>query len=161
MNSKDHSTNGVEKEIQTTKIFNWCQEAYDKGYANASFQGGSRTGKTYNIMIWLIMFALRNPRIRIAVVRATRPALEASALMDFKDIMRRLGLFDERRMLNTKLIYTFENESFFEFFGTDDEQRVRGRKRDILFCNEANELKPRSEEHTSELQSPDHLVCRL
>src|SRR5574344_360845 len=142
MNSKDHSTNGVEKEIQTTKIFNWCQEAYDKGYANASFQGGSRTGKTYNIMIWLIMFALRNPRIRIAVVRATRPALEASALMDFKDIMRRLGLFDERRMLNTKLIYTFENEPFFEFFGTDDEQRVKKRKRDILFCNEANELKP-------------------
>src|SRR5258708_31820651 len=25
----------------------------------------------------------------------------------------------------------------------------------------SNELKPRSEEHTSELQSPDHLVCRL
>src|SRR5438552_14298295 len=25
----------------------------------------------------------------------------------------------------------------------------------------SNELLPRSEEHTSELQSPDHLVCRL
>src|SRR5947208_6750830 len=25
----------------------------------------------------------------------------------------------------------------------------------------AHQLRPRSEEHTSELQSPDHLVCRL
>jgi phage terminase large subunit len=25
--------------------------------------------------------------------------------------------------------------------GADDEQKIRGRKRDILYCNEANELK--------------------
>jgi len=28
-----------------------------------------------------------------------------------------------------------------EFFGCDDQQKVRGRKRDILYCNEANELR--------------------
>src|SRR5947208_9222430 len=28
-------------------------------------------------------------------------------------------------------------------------------------CEDANRTAPRSEEHTSELQSPDHLVCRL
>jgi phage terminase large subunit len=28
-----------------------------------------------------------------------------------------------------------------EFMGADDEQKIRGRKRDILYCNEANELK--------------------
>src|SRR5574344_2241984 len=28
-------------------------------------------------------------------------------------------------------------------------------------CHATRRAKPRSEEHTSELQSPDHLVCRL
>src|SRR5947208_13652124 len=31
----------------------------------------------------------------------------------------------------------------------------------FLWLGEALQLLPRSEEHTSELQSPDHLVCRL
>ena len=30
-----------------------------------------------------------------------------------------------------------------------------------LFCEYDQQVKHRSEEHTSELQSPDHLVCRL
>src|SRR5258708_31462188 len=32
---------------------------------------------------------------------------------------------------------------------------------DHAMCDEANRIGKRSEEHTSELQSPDHLVCRL
>jgi phage terminase large subunit len=38
------------------------------------------------------------------------------------------------------MIYTFPNGSFVEFFSTDSEQKLRGRKRNILFVNEANEL---------------------
>ena len=38
------------------------------------------------------------------------------------------------------MIYTFPNGSFAEFFSTDDEQKIRGRKRNILYCNEANEI---------------------
>src|SRR5258708_27408075 len=30
-----------------------------------------------------------------------------------------------------------------------------------IFSINKNKIRPRSEEHTSELQSPDHLVCRL
>src|SRR5438552_10863196 len=33
--------------------------------------------------------------------------------------------------------------------------------RDPRTCNRASGRRNRSEEHTSELQSPDHLVCRL
>lgn len=39
------------------------------------------------------------------------------------------------------MIYTFANGSWVEFFSTDSEQKLRGRKRDILYVNEANELK--------------------
>ena len=37
-------------------------------------------------------------------------------------------------------IYKFPNGSIVEFFSVDDEQKIRGRKRDIGWCNEANEL---------------------
>lgn len=52
-----------------------------------------------------------------------------------------MGCYDPRRMNKTEMIYTFENGSVMEFFATaDNEQKVRGSKRDILFVNEANEL---------------------
>jgi phage terminase large subunit len=37
-------------------------------------------------------------------------------------------------------IYKFPNGSIVEFFSVDDEQKIRGRKRDLGWCNEANEL---------------------
>lgn len=43
-------------------------------------------------------------------------------------------------MNKSELIYKFNNGSWAEFFSTDSEQKLRGRKRDILFVNEANEL---------------------
>lgn len=133
-------TEAKRKKIATTPIFQMVQEAYDKHFVNACFQGGSRSGKTYNIVMWLIIHAMRNPNVKIAVVRQTRPAIESSSFEDFKSIMLDMGLWSERNLNVTKLCYTFENGSRVEFFGCDDEQRVRGRKRDILFCNEANEL---------------------
>src|SRR5947208_6587642 len=36
-----------------------------------------------------------------------------------------------------------------------------GRATDLIVTNTGPSLRWRSEEHTSELQSPDHLVCRL
>src|SRR5438876_8195299 len=37
----------------------------------------------------------------------------------------------------------------------------RGRQQTIMIFRKQLRLRPRSEEHTSELQSPVHLVCRL
>lgn len=43
-------------------------------------------------------------------------------------------------MNKSDFIYYFDNGSWIEFFSTDNEQKVRGSKRHILFVNEANEL---------------------
>jgi phage terminase large subunit len=51
-----------------------------------------------------------------------------------------MDVYDERMLNKTEMIYTFANGSFVEFFSTDSEQKLRGRKRNILFVNEANEL---------------------
>ena len=51
-----------------------------------------------------------------------------------------MGLYNEKALNKTELIYTLPNGSWIEFFSTDSEQKLRGRKRDILFVNEANEI---------------------
>lgn len=52
-----------------------------------------------------------------------------------------MGVWDERCLNKSELTYTFPNGSWVEFFSTDSEQKLRGRKRDVLYVNEANELK--------------------
>lgn len=126
--------------IQTSVIYNKLTEAMNEGYTAVSLQGSARSGKTYNVMIWLVLYALSVPKIKISVVRATLPALKGSVLEDFLEILRTLKIYDQRAFNKTDLVYRFTTRSRIEFFSVSDEQRLRGRKRDILFVNEANEL---------------------
>lgn len=126
--------------IQTTRVFAEIEQASREGYATISAQGSSRSSKTYNILLWLINRAMTTPGLRISVVRATLPALRGSILVDFREILSRMGLYDERSFNKSDLTYHLPNGSWFEFFSTDSEQKLRGRKRDMLFVNEANEL---------------------
>jgi len=104
------------------------------------FQGGARSGKTFNILIWIIFTAVKSTKpIYVTICRATMPALKASSFRDFIEIMTRMGYYDPKNLNKTDLIYTFQF-AVFEFISIDQPDRVRGRKRDILFINEANEI---------------------
>lgn len=127
--------------IHATKVVREILAGLEAGADCISAQGGARSGKTYNIMIFLISKAFEVPGLTISVVRATRPAIKSTCLRDFEDIMKRYGFFEEKCFNRTDLVYRFDNGSIMEFFGTESDQKVRGGKRDILFCNEANELK--------------------
>ena len=126
--------------IQTTIIFSEIEKAKKEGFTTVSLQGSSRSSKTYNALIWLIVYCLNHPNTRLSIVRATLPSLKGSVFIDFKEILMNMLLFDEKRLNKTELTYHFSNGSWVEFFSTDSEQKLRGRKRDILFVNEANEL---------------------
>jgi phage terminase large subunit len=75
----------------------------------------------------------------ISVVRATLPALKSSSMRDFVEILTNLGLYSESSHNMTENVYTL-NGNTIEFFSVDNEQKLRGRKRDLLFINEANEI---------------------
>ena len=126
--------------IQTTKIYREIDNAVNNGYSTVSLQGSARSSKTYNTLIWLICYCLQHPNTRLSIVRATLPAIKGSVFVDFKEILRKFGVYNEKSMNRSELIYKFNNGSWAEFFSTDSEQKLRGRKRDILFVNEANEL---------------------
>lgn len=126
--------------IQTTRVYSEVYDAVKRGCRAISAQGSSRSSKTYNIVLFLCLYLLEHPNTRLSVVRKTLPAIRGSVLYDFKDILVRLGIWADANFNKSEMIYTFPNGSFVEFFSTDQEQKLRGRKRDILFVNEANEL---------------------
>jgi phage terminase large subunit len=75
----------------------------------------------------------------ISIVRKTLPALKSSAMRDFIEILNSIGYYNESDHNKSENTYQL-NKNLIEFFSVDDASKIRGRKRDILFCNEANEL---------------------
>jgi len=103
-------------------------------------QGGTRSGKTYNILLWLIFgYAFKNSGKTITICRKTYPSLRASAMRDFFDILKEHEIYNEEDHNKSNSEYKLEG-NLFEFISLDQPQKVRGRKRDVLYINEANEL---------------------
>jgi phage terminase large subunit len=125
---------------QTTRVYNEIEEGVKSGFSTISAQGSARSSKTYNILIWLIVRCLYTPNIRLSIVRQTLPSIKRTVFIDFKEILCKIGIYDEKQLNKSELTYHFSNGSWVEFFSTDSEQKLRGGKRDILFVNEANEL---------------------
>lgn len=126
--------------IQTTRVYSEVANALNAGYKTISAQGSSRSSKTYNITIFICLYLLQNPHIIFSVVRKTLPAIKGSVYRDFKNVLQRLGAWDEKNENRSTMTYTFPNGSLLEFFSTDQEQKLRGRKRHGLYVNEANEI---------------------
>lgn len=103
-------------------------------------QGGTRSGKTYNILIWIIFYyCAENRNKTITICRKTFPSLRASVMRDFISILYQYDMYREEFHNKSSSEYILYN-NLIEFISLDQPQKVRGRKRDLLFINEANEL---------------------
>lgn len=97
------------------------------------------SGKTYNILIWFIVKLLQENDKTLTIVRQSLPSIKGTVLRDFIDILSKMGIYSEDNHNKTDQIYTL-NGNIIEFVSADQPQKIRGRARDYLFCNEANEL---------------------
>ena len=101
--------------------------------------GGTRSGKTYAILQWLIVRCLQE-KLDVTVVRRTVPSLKRSVIKDFKDILTTLGIWETERYNISDRIFYFGNGSTLSFINTDDPEKLRGVKSDVLFIDEASEI---------------------
>jgi phage terminase large subunit len=128
-------------DLKSTIVF---EKNYDALYNNeARFiinEGGSRSSKTYSLCQLLMVYCLQNPQKVVSIIRKTFPALRATAMRDFLEVLKEAGIYEKTSHNMSEHIYTFPNGSIVEFFSVDDEQKIRGRKRHVAWCNEANEL---------------------
>jgi|TARA_R110002126_G_scaffold94860_1_gene223543 phage terminase large subunit len=127
----------LERELKTNKVFGHLLRS-DKRITIE--QGGTRSGKTYNILLWIIFYYTRNHKGRtITICRKTFPSLRASVMRDFFEILRNYDLYREEYHNKSSSEYHL-NGNLIEFISIDQPDKIRGRKRNLLFINEANEL---------------------
>jgi len=123
--------------IQTNKVYKHLLKSDKKIIIE---QGGTRSGKTYNILLWIIFhYCTQNKNKTVTICRKTFPSLRASVMRDFLTILKQYKIYSEELHNKSNSEYRLFN-NLVEFISLDQPQKVRGRKRDILFINEANEL---------------------
>lgn len=124
-------------QIPKIKVALESYQAYKAGYRIIANQGGTRSGKTYTINQLLIALALKE-KLTISVTSVAFPHLRRGAMRDWRTIMENSGLYDPMAHVRTEQVYNYPNGSYTEFFSSDNNLKVRGPGRDILFFNEAN-----------------------
>jgi phage terminase large subunit len=103
-------------------------------------QGGTSAGKTFGILPILIDKAAKQPMTEISVVSESIPHLRRGAIKDFKKIMAFTGRWRAEGWNSTLLTYRFTNGSYIEFFSAEQEEKLRGARRQVLYINECNNI---------------------
>lgn len=119
--------------------------------------GGTRSSKSYSALQYCIVEALQKPII-VTIVRKTIPSLKRTIMKDFKDILSNLGIWNDNDFNVTDRVWTY-NHSTIQFISTDDAEKLRGVKSDILFIDEANELDEESYFQLSIRTSGKIILC--
>jgi len=130
--------------LETTPVFTRNYASEKKIKVN---RGGTRSSKTRSIaqisVLWLftgqISRTRKIPEGVWSTVRKYSTTLDATVIRDFEEELEKQGLYGALKVNKTKRTYTY-GKRMVEFFGADDEKKLRGAKRNILYCNEANEL---------------------
>ena len=124
-------------EIESNVVYEHLLESEKKIIVE---QGGTRSGKTYNILLWIIFSYCTNHRNKIITIcRKTFPSLRATVMRDFFEILKKYIMYSEVLHNKSSSEYMLYN-NLVEFISLDQPTKVRGRKRDLLFINESSEL---------------------
>jgi len=125
--------------VSTTMVFEKLLESDEFEKRIVVAQGGSRSGKTFNILIYWVYKLLQEDNKVLSIVRKTSPAMNNSVLKDLKDVLELFGVYKEEDWHKGGRYYQLGTNTI-NWFSVDEPQKLRGSKRDYLFCNEANEL---------------------
>ena len=124
-------------QLKTTKVFEHLDTSNKRIIVE---QGGTRSGKTYNILIWIIFkYCMIHSNKIVTICRKHGPSLRGSSMRDFFTLLEENDLYSEERHSKSLNEYKLNN-NLVEFVSLDEPQKIRGRKRDLLFINEGNEL---------------------
>ena len=122
--------------IDTTNVFH---KAFKSSTRITCLQAGTRSSKTYSLCQLFIVKALRETGKVFTICRKTLPALKGTAYRDVLELLKELGLYSEEYHNKSELSYSL-NGNLIEFISVDQPQKIRGRKRNYLWLNEANEF---------------------
>lgn len=104
--------------------------------------GGTSASKTISIIVWLIDYCqIKQEKEKLATVTSeSLPHLKKGAMLDFENIMKDRGYWDDNRWNKSDHVYTFETGNKLEFSSFDTYGKAHGARRDVLFVNEGNNM---------------------
>lgn len=118
-----------------SKIFSKNLQAISDGGNHVIVnKGGTRSGKTWSLLQLIYTLAEEIDGTIISVVGETLPFLKRGALRDFRTMLG--GVWCADWWNATDKVYALPNGSAIEFFSADNESKVHGSARDVLFVNE-------------------------
>lgn len=127
--------------IKATQVFADIDEAINDGYRYIFLRGSTRSGKTIASLQYIIVECLKRAGISATIARATQVSLKNTILVDFKDIMNSMDLWESGTFNKVDNVYTFPNGSIIRFVGMDDTtSRLKGMKSDIALVDEVNSV---------------------
>lgn len=124
-------------QIQASELYEKTRDAKSRFIVH---EGGARSSKTFSILMYFITDAYESKGKEYDIVRETMPALRASAMKDFFLILKHLGVYRESAHNKTERTYRLHGNTFNFYSTKEDPQKIRGRKRDKILLNEANEI---------------------
>lgn len=101
--------------------------------------GGSRSGKTYSILQYLLVYCLKNKGKTVTIARKTFPSLRLGAMREFLEMLKSHDIYREEHHNKTNNFYTL-NENIIQFISIDQSIKLRGLKHDMVFIDEVNEI---------------------
>ena len=127
--------------IRTTKVLMAILQARKDGKRRILLEGGTSSSKTYSALDFIILAAKDTPRpIMLSVVSESVPHIKRGCIRDFFNILQES---QDNNPFWSKTELTYRRPGWpgvIEFFGADDEGKVRGPRREILFINEGNNI---------------------
>ena len=103
-------------------------------------QGGTRSGKTFSIIYYILHLCKKYNGLEIDICRDTFATLKSTVWKDFKSVLIEHHLYNVANHNKTDKIYLL-NGNTITYYGADDPSKIMGRSRDILWLNECNHLK--------------------
>ena len=126
----------IQAKIKTTNVFH---KAYNSETRITCLQGGTRSSKSYSLAQLFLIKCFEGTGKTYTICRKTLPALKGTAYRDFIEILKDLEIYSEEFHNRSELSYRL-NDNLIEFISVDQPQKIRGRKRNYLWLNEANEF---------------------
>jgi phage terminase large subunit len=80
--------------ISTTIVFEELLKSDELGKRIVVAQGGSRSGKTFNILIYWVYKLLQEENKTLSIVRKTLPSLKNSVLKDLVQVLEMFGMYE-------------------------------------------------------------------
>lgn len=104
-----------------------------------SMVGGSRSGKTYAVLQFIIIYCLKNTDKTITISRKTFPALRAGAMREFLSLLKEYEIYKVDDHNKTSNTYTLHN-NLIQFLSIDQADKLKGIKHSLVFIDEVTEL---------------------